>query len=133
MSKLYVSPVVVMALAACASTPNESESSGVAAGAPGDPLVVLAGGPEPRASGTPVQAVNVTEFAGQTVCEDVKVTGSHIVRERRCYTRDATDPYASHRQAMVDIELQEYRRQMAEYERYERNQEAARRTMRVPR
>ena len=54
------------------------------------------------------------------------MTGSRMVIERRCYTRDATDPQAAYREEIVRLEVEEFRRQQAAMERMEREREAAR-------
>ena len=91
--------------AGCAGTPQDREPVATAAVGSQEGLLASA---ESAATPGDVLTVDIADFRFKTVCKDVTVPGTHLIRERRCYTPDAQSTPS--RNQVVQSQLDDLRR-----------------------
>lgn len=139
MHSRYVTLLALAALAGCAATEPQpaqlaASGSGVTGGASSSSDTSSSSAASLSASSTAnlaasgdVQVVDANELSQRTVCRREMRTGSRISNGMRCYTPDSSGPEDAIRQALVDAQVQELRREQERMAQQEMEREMRRR------
>jgi hypothetical protein len=110
MYRLPLTVSVLFALGGCAASQPSLQAS-FAAGSAAPPDV------------SPVQTLEIGDYADNTICEKVTRPGSRIVIGETCYQRDRSEALEEHRYEVVQAQINELRREQEMLEMWQRQRD----------